>query len=109
MKGREYFKQKRIDFTKRYYRELAESKESGKLIAYVTGFLPSEVLVAMDILPYYPETFATIACAFNAADELCQVARTPVFPVICAHFPPWPWDPCIREKAHTAACPSRIC
>ena len=75
MKGREYFKQKRIEFTKRYYKELGEAKESGKPIAYVTGFLPTEILVAMDIMPYYPETFATLACAFNAADELCQVAE----------------------------------
>jgi benzoyl-CoA reductase/2-hydroxyglutaryl-CoA dehydratase subunit BcrC/BadD/HgdB len=75
MKGREYFKKVRKEFSEKYYKELSEARKERKLVAYLTGFLPSEILVAMDILPFYPETYATVVCAYNAANELCQAAE----------------------------------
>ncbi|MFC1822733.1 2-hydroxyacyl-CoA dehydratase subunit D [Thermodesulfobacteriota bacterium] len=74
MKGRKYFKEWRKEFNKKYYHDLHHAASEGKRVAYVTGYLPSEILVAMDILPFYPETYATIACASGDADELCRAS-----------------------------------
>jgi len=85
MKGRKYFKNLRKEFTKKYYQDLNEAKAKNQLIAYVTGFMPSEILVAMDILPFYPETYATVVCAYDAASELCQGAeRAGISRDVCA-------------------------
>jgi benzoyl-CoA reductase/2-hydroxyglutaryl-CoA dehydratase subunit BcrC/BadD/HgdB len=75
MKGQEYFKELRKKFRSSYNKELMDTSSNRKIVAHVTGFLPSEILVAMDIIPFYPETYATIACAFRAADELCLAAE----------------------------------
>ena len=75
MKGREYFKNWRKDFNKRYYYDMHNAKSMGKKVAYITGFMPSEIFVAMDILPFYPESYATIACASGEADELCRATE----------------------------------
>ena len=76
MKGREYFKKLRKELAEEYHRNLREAQKEKRVIAYVTGFLPSEILVAMDILPFYPETYATVVCAYNAANELCPAAES---------------------------------
>lgn len=71
MKGQAYFKNLRKEFREDYNKQLKDTSPNRKPIASITGFMPSEVFVAMDIIPFYPETYATMACAFRAADELC--------------------------------------
>ncbi len=54
----------------KFFKELHETKAKKRLNAHLTGYLPSEILVAMDIFPFYPETYASAACTSGQADEL---------------------------------------
>ncbi len=75
MKAQDYYEQLRKKFFDKYFTDYFAAKNKKKLTAYVTGFLPSEILVAMDIFPFYPETYATAACTNNKADELILEAE----------------------------------
>jgi len=45
-------------------------------VAWVTSGAPVEILVAMGIMPLYPENYGAICGARKVATELCQVAET---------------------------------
>ncbi|UCG04221.1 MAG: 2-hydroxyacyl-CoA dehydratase [Candidatus Heimdallarchaeota archaeon] len=49
--------------------------DEGKKIAWVTSGAPVEFLIAMDIIPLYPEQYGAIAGAAKDSTRLCQVAE----------------------------------
>lgn len=49
--------------------------EEGKKVAWVTSGGPVEPLIAMDIIPLYPEQYGAIAGAAKDSTRLCQVAE----------------------------------
>ncbi|MFW9990840.1 MAG: 2-hydroxyacyl-CoA dehydratase subunit D [Candidatus Odinarchaeota archaeon] len=49
--------------------------DEGKKIAWVTSGGPVEFLVAMDIIPLYPEQYGAIAGSAKDSTRLCQVAE----------------------------------
>lgn len=58
-----------------YNRKLKEHKAEGKKIAWGTGVVPMELLLAMDILPAYPENFIAICGASHVGTQLCQIVE----------------------------------
>ncbi len=72
---------------KQYYKDSARAKEEGKLIAWITGSDPEELLWAMDIIPVYPENFATACGAKQLSAILCEKAEEEGFsPDLCSYF-----------------------
>ncbi len=49
--------------------------EEGKKIAWITSGGPVEFLIAMDIIPLYPEQYGAIAGAAKDSTRLCQIAE----------------------------------
>lgn len=58
---REYYK---------YFSKYAKGKIPEKKVAWVTAFTPVEILEALDILYYYPESYAAVIAASNKEQEL---------------------------------------
>ncbi len=50
-------------------------KDEGKKVAWVTSGGPVEFLIAMDIIPLYPEQYGAIAGSAKDSTRLCQVAE----------------------------------
>ena len=60
--------------------------DEGKKIAWVTSGAPVEFLIAMDIVPLYPEQYGAIAGASKDSTRLCQVAESHGYsPDLCAY------------------------
>ncbi|MFX0087789.1 MAG: 2-hydroxyacyl-CoA dehydratase subunit D [Candidatus Hodarchaeota archaeon] len=94
-----------IDEKKRVYRPLASQQtvknqmamyylqsknpylyDEGKKVAWVTSGGPVEFLIAMDIIPLYPEQYGAIAGAAKDSTRLCQVAEAHGYgPDLCAY------------------------
>ena len=76
MEEREEVRELRNAFYEKYFQDLAEAQSGNKITTYVTGYLPSEILLAMDIFPFYPEAHASVGCAFNPAEEVDKLCRS---------------------------------
>lgn len=63
---REYYK----NFSK-----YAKGKKSENKIAWVTSFTPVEILEALGVLYYYPESYAAVIAASGKEQELLEKAR----------------------------------
>jgi benzoyl-CoA reductase/2-hydroxyglutaryl-CoA dehydratase subunit BcrC/BadD/HgdB len=60
--------------------------DEGKKIAWVTSGAPVEFLIAMDIVPLYPEQYGAISGASRDSTRLCQVAESHGYsPDLCAY------------------------
>ncbi|MHA1966636.1 MAG: 2-hydroxyacyl-CoA dehydratase subunit D [Candidatus Hodarchaeales archaeon] len=60
--------------------------DEGKKVAWVTSGGPVEFLIAMDIIPLYPEQYGAIAGAAKESTRLCQVAEAHGYgPDLCAY------------------------
>lgn len=60
--------------------------DEGKKVAWVTSGGPVEFLIAMDIIPLYPEQYGAIAGAAKDSTRLCQVAEAHGYsPDLCAY------------------------
>lgn len=55
-----------------YYLGAAQAKKDGRPIAYVTAFVPVEILRAMDVTCVYPESYAVVCAASGKAPEMIQ-------------------------------------
>ena len=55
---------------------LAVSKETGKKIAWITSGGPVEPLIAMDVIPVYPENHGAMIGASKMGVDLCEKAET---------------------------------
>ena len=58
-----------------YYLEAKNAAENGRKVAWITGGGPVELLIAMDVIPVYPENHAAMCGAFKMGVELCEVAE----------------------------------
>jgi benzoyl-CoA reductase/2-hydroxyglutaryl-CoA dehydratase subunit BcrC/BadD/HgdB len=68
------------------YRDVEQAKAAGKKIAWVTGQAPTDILVAADILPAYPENHAALCGANRVGTQLCQVAEAHNYlPDLCSY------------------------
>ena len=68
------------------YREIEQAKDKGKKIAWVTGQAPTDILVAADILPAYPENHAALCAARHVSTRLCQIAEAHNYlPDLCSY------------------------
>jgi len=58
-----------------YYLEAKNAAANGKKVAWITGGGPVELLLAMDVIPVYPENHAAMCGAAKMGSELCEVAE----------------------------------
>ncbi len=58
-----------------YYLEAKNAAESGRKVAWITGGGPVELLLAMDVIPVYPENHAAMCGAAKMGVELCEAAE----------------------------------
>jgi len=68
------------------YRDIEQARAAGKKIAWVTGQAPTDILVAANILPAYPENHAALCGARRVSTQLCQVAEAHDYlPDLCSY------------------------
>ena len=58
---REYYK---------YFSKYARGKSPDKKVAWITAFTPVEILEALDIVYYYPESYAAVIAASGKEQDL---------------------------------------
>jgi bcr-type benzoyl-CoA reductase subunit B len=69
-----------------YYRDVKQARESGIKTCYAIGQAPTDLAIAMDILPVYPENHNTLCGAAKVGTELCKVAETSGFSMdLCSY------------------------
>lgn len=79
--------QEMFSLVKQYYKDGFKAREEGKLVAWITGSDPEELLWAMDIIPVYPENFSTACGAKQISSILCEKAEGEGFsPDLCSYF-----------------------
>jgi len=75
--------ERRLETLKGFYRnyvkpsyEIAHrAKEEGKLVAWVASTFPVEILLAMDMIPVWPENYASLCAARRVSVPLCELAE----------------------------------
>ncbi len=74
------------NYVKPFYQEAHEAKEEGKLVAWVASTFPVEILTAMDIIPVWPENYASLCAARRVSVPLCELAERRGFPKdVCSY------------------------
>ncbi|MCG8563468.1 MAG: 2-hydroxyacyl-CoA dehydratase [Desulfobacterales bacterium] len=63
------------DIMTTYYMEALTASQNGKKVAWITSGGPVEPLVAMDILPVYPENHGAMIGAAKMGEDLCVKAE----------------------------------
>ena len=63
------------NYVKPFYEMAHKAKEEGKLVAWVASTFPVEILLAMDIIPVWPEHYASLCGARRASVPLCELAE----------------------------------
>jgi len=63
------------NYIKKYYEDAHKAKAEKKPVAWVTSTFPIETLLAMDIVPIWPENYASVCAARQASVELCERAE----------------------------------
>lgn len=58
-----------------YYLDAKNAGENGRKVAWINGGGPVELLLAMDVIPVYPENHAAMCGAFKMGAELCEIAE----------------------------------
>lgn len=58
-----------------YYAEVKQARSKVIKTCYVIGHAPTDLAVAMDVLPIYPENHNTMCGAAQVGAEICQVAE----------------------------------
>ena len=59
-----------------YYIEAKTAEQSGKKIAWITSGGPVEPLIAMDVIPVYPENHGAMIGAAKMGSDLCEKAES---------------------------------
>jgi benzoyl-CoA reductase/2-hydroxyglutaryl-CoA dehydratase subunit BcrC/BadD/HgdB len=79
VKGKEKKKmrsaKKMRDIMTTYYIEAKTAEQAGKKVAWITSGGPVEPLIAMDIIPVYPENHGAMIGASKMGGELCEKAE----------------------------------
>ncbi len=63
------------DIMTNYYIEAKTAGETGKKVAWITSGGPVEPLIAMDVIPVYPENHGAMIGASKMGGELCEKAE----------------------------------
>ena len=63
------------DIMTNYYIEAKTAGETGKKVAWITSGGPVEPLIAMDVIPVYPENHGAMIGASKMGGELCERAE----------------------------------
>jgi benzoyl-CoA reductase/2-hydroxyglutaryl-CoA dehydratase subunit BcrC/BadD/HgdB len=63
------------DIMTTYYIDAKTAEENGKKVAWITSGGPVEPLIAMDVIPVYPENHGAMIGATKMADDLCAKAE----------------------------------
>ena len=58
-----------------YYIEAKTAKDQNKMVAWITSGGPVEPLIAMDVIPVYPENYGAMIGASHMAVQLCEIAE----------------------------------
>ena len=59
----------------RYFSKYAKGRTPDKKVAWVTAFTPVEILEALDMLYYYPESYAAVIAASGKEQELMDTSE----------------------------------
>lgn len=63
------------NYIKKYYEDAHRAKAEKRPVAWVTSTFPIETLLAMEIVPIWPENYASVCAARQASVELCERAE----------------------------------
>lgn len=58
-----------------YYLNAKNAADNDQKVAWITGGGPVEILIAMDVIPIYPENHAAMCGAAKMGVELCEIAE----------------------------------
>ena len=64
------------DYMMVYYSEAKSARLTGKKVAWITSGGPVEPLIAMDVIPIYPENHGAMIGASKMGGGLCEMAET---------------------------------
>jgi benzoyl-CoA reductase/2-hydroxyglutaryl-CoA dehydratase subunit BcrC/BadD/HgdB len=67
--------QKMKEIMTHYYIEAKTAEQSGRKVAWITSGGPVEPLIAMDVIPVYPENHGAMIGAAKMGQDLCQKAE----------------------------------
>ena len=72
-----YFKKTKTmkDYMMVYYSQAKSAKLTGRKVAWITSGGPVEPLIAMDVIPVYPENHGAMIGASKMGGSLCEVAE----------------------------------
>lgn len=63
------------NYVKKFYEDAHHAKAEGRPVAWVASTFPVETLQAMDIVPVWPENYASVCAARQLSVELCERAE----------------------------------
>jgi benzoyl-CoA reductase subunit B len=63
------------NYVKKSYEDAHQAKAEKRPVAWVASTFPVETLQAMDIIPVWPENYASVCAARQASVELCEQAE----------------------------------
>jgi benzoyl-CoA reductase/2-hydroxyglutaryl-CoA dehydratase subunit BcrC/BadD/HgdB len=67
------------NYVQKFYKNAHKAQAEGRPVAWVASTFPVEVLLAMDILPVWPENYASLCAARQVSVELCEIAENKGF------------------------------
>lgn len=62
-------------YIKKFYEGAHKAKAEGRPVAWVTSTFPVEMLIAMDVIPVWPENYASVCAARQVSVRLCEAAE----------------------------------
>ena len=67
------------NYIKKYYEDAHQAKARKEPVAWVASTFPVEILQAMDIVPVWPENYASVCAARQVSVRLCEAAEVEGF------------------------------
>jgi benzoyl-CoA reductase/2-hydroxyglutaryl-CoA dehydratase subunit BcrC/BadD/HgdB len=58
-----------------YYRDLANAKQQGRPVVWITSMTPIELVYAFDGVPFFPENYAALCSSRKVAEDLCKAGE----------------------------------
>ena len=63
------------NYIKKFYEDAHKAKEEDRPVAWVASTFPVEMLQAMDVIPVWPENYASVCAARQVSVRLCEAAE----------------------------------
>lgn len=67
------------NYIRKYYEDAHQAKAQKKPVAWVASTFPVEILQAMDVVPVWPENYASVCAARQVSVRLCEAAEVEGF------------------------------